>query len=103
MPRPKDLNNGPAVVFTKRLAQGIAQPNGKVAKPSGMTNSTNGTALMPVVELPFGPLKQAHEALTIQAMAGGKVGQTGFLGEPIPGADPLAIVAAIDPISHEWP
>jgi hypothetical protein len=68
-----------------------------------MTNSTNSTALMSVVELLFGPLKQADEALAIKAMAGGKVGQASFLGKPIPGTDPLAIVAAIDPIAHQWP
>ena len=66
-----------------------------------MTDTPNGAALMPIVEFFFGPAKEVGKVCRIKAMACRKVGQGCLLGEPVPGADPLAVIAAINPIAHQ--
>ena len=66
-----------------------------------MTDTPNGAALMTIVEFFFGPAKEVREVYRIKAMARCKVGQGCLLGEPVPGADPLAVIAALNSIAHQ--
>jgi|OM-RGC.v1.035459133 hypothetical protein len=51
------VTDGFTVDIRKWLAQRIAQADSKVTKPSGMSDTPNGTALVTIVELVFGPAK----------------------------------------------
>jgi tRNA threonylcarbamoyladenosine biosynthesis protein TsaE len=81
--------------------QRIPHRHGHIAQPAFMADAANRAAFGDAQKLFFGPVKQGHELLAGQAGAFVEVGQGAALGEFVPGADELAVVAAVNAVADQ--
>ena len=84
-----------------RRRRGVTQPYGDVAQPALMPNAPNRAACEALVEGRLAPRKQLDECHGVETVADGKVAQLAQLGEAVPWAGELTIVAAIDAIADQ--
>jgi tRNA threonylcarbamoyladenosine biosynthesis protein TsaE len=81
--------------------QRVAHRHCHVAQPAFVADAANRAAFGDVQEFRFGPVEQRHQLLAGQAGAFVEVGQGAALGEFVPGADQLAVVAAVDAVADQ--
>ena len=96
---------GAGVQRGQRFGRGrrIAQCYGDVAQPALVAAAPDRAAFGAVQELGFVPGEQLVQAGSVEVVACAEVGFVGALGELVPGADQLAVVAAVDAVAHQWP
>lgn len=82
-------------------AQRISHRHRNVAQPALMTNPANGAAFGEAQKLFLGPAKQCHQLLPREALALIKIGQRAALREPVPRANELAVVAAVNAVADQ--
>jgi hypothetical protein len=66
-----------------------------------MADAPDRAALGVAQKLLFAPAKQRRQLLTAQPLALVEIGQGRTLGKLVPGADQLAVVAAVDAVGHQ--
>ena len=81
--------------------QCISHRHGNIAQPAFMADAANWAAFGDAQKFFFGPVEQGDELLAGQAGAFVKVGQGAALGEFIPRANQLAIVAAVNAVADQ--
>src|SRR5687767_12327937 len=84
-----------------RCRRRITQTDGEVAQPALVADAPDRRAAQALVELRFGPRKQLHERGSVQAVPCPEIPFSAELGEAVPRADKLAVVAAVDPVADE--
>lgn len=82
-------------------AQGIAQGHGQVAQPAHVADAAYGAAFGTLQKGGFIPLPQFQQPGAAQAVALIKIGQAAATRKFVPGADQLAIVAAVDAVAQQ--
>ena len=81
--------------------QRIPHRHRHIPQPAFMADAANWAAFGDAQKFFFGPVEQGHQLLAGQAGALVKVGQGAALGEFVPGADELAVVAAVDAVADQ--
>src|SRR5271154_6553800 len=81
----------------------VPQRNGDIAQPSFIADAPNGAAFGLLQELVLAPPEQVGELRMIQSMTHGEILFRCRLGELVPRANQLAIIAAVNAISHGAP
>ena len=84
-------------------SQGIPHGHCHIAQPAIMADAADRAAFGQAQKLGLGPVEERHQLLAGQAGAFVEVGQDAALGEFVPRADQLAIVATVDAIADQWP
>src|SRR5262245_2475399 len=87
----------------RRRSGRVAQPHGEVAQPALIADAADRRALQPLVELAFRPAEELDQARAVQSVAGLEIALGARPGEAVPGADELAVVAAVDAVADERP
>ena len=87
--------------LVRTAPQGIAQCHRHIAQPALMTDAPDWAAFGETQKFFFTPVEQGHQLLAAQARPFIEVGQGAAPGELVPGADELAVVAAIDAVAHQ--
>src|SRR6185312_12464092 len=81
----------------------IPQADSQVAQPLLMSDAPNRTSGKPCLKLLSAPSEQLDQRRAIQAVSHGKIIFIGNCRKFVPGADKLAIIAAIYPITDQRP
>ena len=68
-----------------------------------MADAANGRSLQSLLEFLFTPAKEFDQGHVIQPVTDRKVALVSRAGEFVPGTDQLAVVTAIDAITHKRP
>src|SRR5262249_19094142 len=79
----------------------VAKAHGEVAEPPLVADAADRRALQALVELGLGPGEELHQPGAVEAVARLEVLLGARLGEAVPRADELAVVAAVDAIADE--
>src|SRR5258708_3739991 len=79
----------------------VAQRDRDVAQPSLVADAPDRRALEAPQEFFFGPREELDERCAIERVTHREVGIVDGAGVFVPGADELAIVAAVNAVSHE--
>src|SRR5687768_6548616 len=82
---------------------GIAKAHREVAQPALMADAPDRAAFEAAVEFLLGPPEQLHHARTAKAVALVEIGHCCALGELVPWAYALAIVAAVHAVADQRP
>ena len=84
-----------------RSVQGVPHRHGNIAQPALMADTANWAAFGEAKKFFFRPFKQGHKLLAGQADPFVKVGQGAALCKLVPGANELAVVAAVDAVTDQ--
>lgn len=87
----------------RRVGGAVAQCDGDVAQPLGVADAAQGAAGSAGQKGGFVPMEQFDQRCVVQSMAGQKIDFRRGARESIPGADQLAVVAAVDAVAYQWP
>ena len=90
-------------IIRAQRSQGITHRHRHIAQPAFMTDAADRAAFGHLQKLSLGPVEERDELLAGQAGAFVKVGQGAALGEFVPRADQLAVVAAVDAVADQRP
>src|SRR2546425_11621578 len=82
-------------------ARSVAQAHGQIAQPSLVADAANRRAAHALVEFGFAPGEQLGQGGPVEPVPYRKVIFPGNPREPVPWADRLAIVAAVDPVADQ--
>src|SRR5688572_7720468 len=85
------------------MAQCVADGDGDVAQPALMADAPDRAALGEAKKLVLRPAEQLGELPSGQAFPFIEVRQSATPRVLVPGADQLAVIAAIDAVAHQWP
>src|SRR5690606_5646348 len=83
-----------------RFAPRVAQAHRQVAQPAFVADAADRAAFGAAQEHLLRPREELDQADITHALAGVEVGQRRALRELVPGADELAVVAAVDAVAH---
>src|SRR5919197_2770403 len=86
-----------------RRAGRVAQAHREVAQPAFVTDAPDRRAGEALVEVALRPAEEFNHGRSIEPIARLEVRFIGRLRKPIPWADELAVVAAVDPVADERP
>src|ERR1700741_1930787 len=84
-------------------ARRIPESYGQVAQPALVTDAPDRRAAQALVEFPFRPAEELDQRRVVEALADLEIRLMGRLGEAVPRAGELAIVAAVHAIADERP
>src|SRR6266849_5189190 len=85
----------------RRRARRIAQADREVAQPALVADAPDRRAAQALVEFGLGPAEELDQRRPIEAVTHLEIRLVARLGEAVPWADELAIVAAVNPISDQ--
>ncbi len=80
----------------------VAKRHGDVAQPAFMADAADGTACQAGIKFGLGPGEEGDQCGRIQPVAHTEIGRCGGVGKAVPRAHQLAVVAAIDAVTHQW-
>src|SRR5437763_1700882 len=86
-----------------RRAGRVAQPDGEVAQPALVADAPDRRARKPFVKLRLCPGEKLDHRGAIEAVARLEIRFSARLRKPVPWADELAVVAAVDAIADQRP
>src|SRR5690606_9002152 len=78
----------------------VAQGHGDVAQPALVAAATDRAAFGAAQELVLLPGEQLGQGGLVEVVAGAEIRLVGAARELVPGADQLAVVAAVDAVAH---
>src|SRR5262245_28126104 len=81
----------------------VSQSDRQVAQPALVADAPDRRAAQPLVELGFAPGEELHQRSLIQTVPGPEISFRRELGKPIPWANQLAVVAAVNPVADQRP
>src|SRR5688572_17401357 len=84
-------------------AQRVAQGHRDVAQPALVADAADRAALGEAQEVLLAPREEFAELAPAQPVARIEIRQGALLRELVPGADQLAVVAAVDAVADQWP
>src|SRR6266850_7224076 len=87
----------------RRRAGRIPQADGEVAQPPLVADAADRRAAQALVELSLRPAEELDQRGAVEAVSRLEVGLGRRFGEAFPGADELAVVAAVDAVADQRP
>src|SRR5436190_8522379 len=87
----------------RRRARRVAQADREVAQPALVADAPDRRAAQALVELGLRPAEELDQRRAVEAVAHLEVRLVARLREAVPGADELAIVAAVNPVANQRP
>src|SRR5690348_1986234 len=81
----------------------VAETHRKVAQPLLVADPANGRAARALFEVGLAPGEELDQLRAIEAVARREVRVAAGPREPVPGADGLAVVAAVDAVADQRP